>query len=336
MDKVLLLLESLYNRIRIKIDIQRATLVCLKLDHPTIPEICELYNVHAQLEQAIDDLYFTSKSIQPLEIDSPCSFQLNSKTTSMTSLFDTDYNTAFLNREYAQIKEQWLQEQARSQDLERQLVNKKDEWQDELNRLQASDRQLKMECADLVQRNSQLETKIKEMTSCEMDEFIRELESKNEKEKTIQRLQTTLKRTHQVYMTREADFLFKLASSEKEMQKTLKEYDRLTRNITDFNSERRRLEEAMDDLRKERDDLEQKWLNQKIGGINDEEQMDILRKDFRQLQQKYYLDMLQETATRRQLEKELRDVKAEVEIKRWERVHAAVQTHFDPQLIVNY
>ncbi|KAG1471445.1 hypothetical protein G6F56_002120 [Rhizopus delemar] len=254
----------------------------------------------------------------------------------MTSLFDTDYNTAFLNREYAQIKEQWLQEQARSQDLERQLVNKKDEWQDELNRLQASDRQLKMECADLVQRNSQLETKIKEMTSCEMDEFIRELESKNEKEKTIQRLQTTLKRTHQVYMTREADFLFKLASSEKEMQKTLKEYDRLTRNITDFNSERRRLEEAMDDLRKERDDLEQKWLNQKIGGINDEEQMDILRKDFRQLQQKYYLDMLQETATRRQLEKELRDVKAEVEIKRWERVHAAVQTHFDPQLIVNY
>ncbi|KAG0745917.1 hypothetical protein G6F57_002692 [Rhizopus arrhizus] len=504
-DHVPALLDSLYNHIRLQVDIQRATLAYLKLENLQISTayqaMCDMYKKYTQLEQSIDDFYFTSKSAYNLrsshpkhaeytqimtqktpkdhclykvlmklekvvatdmnqsersETDyrlslsstssTPSSFSSTTKPfsnkTSITSIFETEESTVdvqqridflidklahkqdknelseknsdsakasdsheALSKELNATRELLIQEQQRTEQLKETLDQKEtllSKQQKQMEQLQitldasvvrqtemekkeialetqvrkleaqCSDRhQLEIQLDDYKMKHRQLETKMDELqrelerrieerdfltkvvsemkqkdedearlnsAEHEIDDMLEELETVNQKEHQIHCLQRELEEVKRIYLTRESGFLLQSASIEAELEKILKEYDRLTRNIMDFNNERKNLEYEIDKLKQEKYLLQHQLFDQKARSLDDGQgQTHVLRKEFRQLMQhvkeKHLSELLEETESKKKLEQELRNLKAEVEMKRWDRVHTAVQTHFDMQFI---
>ncbi|EPB87690.1 hypothetical protein HMPREF1544_05471 [Mucor circinelloides 1006PhL] len=144
----------------------------------------------------------------------------------------------------------------------------------------------------------------------------------------LARLQQEFDQAKQTFTTRESAFILQSASTEAELERILKEYDRLTRNIVDFNNERKKFEDEIQVLHQDKQLLEKRICDDKVSTIKESS----LRKEFRSLmasvKDKHTKAILQELEKQRQLEQELRDIKSDIEMKRWEKVDVAVQTHY--------
>jgi hypothetical protein len=146
-------------------------------------------------------------------------------------------------------------------------------------------------------------------------------------------LQLAFEQAQQAYTARESAYILQTASVEAELERILKEYDRLTRNIVDFNLERKRFEDEIRALQQEKQKLIQKVCDQHVCNLSEERG---LRKEFRELmasvKESHAQALMAELDRRLQLEQELRDVKSDNEMKRWQKVDVAVQTNFAPLL----
>lgn len=144
----------------------------------------------------------------------------------------------------------------------------------------------------------------------------------------LTRLQQEFDQAKQAFTTRESAFILQSASTEAELERILKEYDRLTRNIVDFNNERKKFEDEIYVLHQDKQLLEKRICDDKVSTIKESS----LRKEFRSLmasvKDKHTKATLQELEKQRQLAQELRDIKSDIEMKRWEKVDVAVQTHY--------
>ncbi|CEP19353.1 hypothetical protein [Parasitella parasitica] len=144
----------------------------------------------------------------------------------------------------------------------------------------------------------------------------------------LTRLQEQFDHAKQRFTTRESAFILQSASTEAELGRILKEYDRLTRNIVDFANERKKFEDEINMLHQDKQLLEKRICDEKISIIKESS----LRKEFRSLmasvKDKHSKALAQELQKQRQLEQELRDIKSDIEMKRWEKVDIAVQTHY--------
>ncbi|KAK4519736.1 uncharacterized protein ATC70_009976 [Mucor velutinosus] len=147
-------------------------------------------------------------------------------------------------------------------------------------------------------------------------------------QRQLARLQQEFDQAKQTFTTRESAFILQSASTEAELERILKEYDRLTRNIVDFNNERKKFEDEIHVLHQDKQLLEKRICDDKVSTIKESS----LRKEFRSLmasvKDKHTKAILQELGKQRQLEQELRDFKSDIEMKRWEKVDVAVQTHY--------
>ncbi|GAN04887.1 hypothetical protein MAM1_0076d04353 [Mucor ambiguus] len=144
----------------------------------------------------------------------------------------------------------------------------------------------------------------------------------------LTRLKQEFDQAKKTFTTRESAFILQSASTEAELERILKEYHRLTRNIVDFNNERKKFIDEIHVLHQDKQLLEKRICDDKVSTINESS----LRKEFRSLmasvKDKHTKAILQELEKQRQLEQELRDIKSDIEMKRWEKVDVAVQTHY--------
>ncbi|ORZ02172.1 hypothetical protein BCR43DRAFT_481130 [Syncephalastrum racemosum] len=149
----------------------------------------------------------------------------------------------------------------------------------------------------------------------------------------IAKLEALFKNAQEEFTRREAALMLQSASVEAELGAILKEYDRLTRNITDFHHERKKHETKELAWTRERQRLEKQLADFTIRDkLGMDGQSMTLRREFRQLmatvKSEHQQELEKEMASRRQLEGELRDMKHDLELKRWDKVDAAVQTPF--------
>lgn len=149
------------------------------------------------------------------------------------------------------------------------------------------------------------------------------------KQEELDKLKEDFNQIIKLYHARESGYILQSASTEAELERILKEYDRLTRNIMDFHYERKRFEQEIRQLHLDNLQLSKELMNEKVQHIpgNDGN----LRKEFRDLmtivKTSHAQDMLEALDTRRKLEHALRQKMSEIEMKRWEKVDIAVQTN---------
>jgi hypothetical protein len=141
----------------------------------------------------------------------------------------------------------------------------------------------------------------------------------------------------QVYITRESGFILQSASLEAELERIVKEYCRLTRNICDFYSERKKWQHEIHRLNNDKQELDKKLSDERLKRIAQDGQTKTLRKEFRTMiasvKDDHALAINREIGLRGQIEQALRDMKTDEEMKRWERVDIAIQTEFDETII---
>ncbi|KAI8889988.1 hypothetical protein K501DRAFT_328772 [Backusella circina FSU 941] len=141
----------------------------------------------------------------------------------------------------------------------------------------------------------------------------------------------------QIYITRESAYILQSASLEVELERIVKEYYRLTRNISDFHYERKKWQDEIHRLNNEKQELDKKLSDERVKRIAHDGQTKTLRKEFRTLiasvKDDHASAIEREIVLRRQIEHHLRDMKADEEMKRWERVDIAIQTEFDETII---
>ncbi|KAI8334794.1 hypothetical protein BC941DRAFT_432179 [Chlamydoabsidia padenii] len=146
-------------------------------------------------------------------------------------------------------------------------------------------------------------------------------------------LETRFDMAQQQFTHRESGYLLQSASVEAELEQVLKEYDRLTRHIVDFNSERKKYEQQISDMNQYQHRLDQQLADLQVQHLGDSQGTTMaLRKEFRQLmahtKATYQQELDKEQQLRSTLEQERRAEKQEVERLRWDRVNVSVQTHF--------
>ncbi|KAG2226311.1 hypothetical protein INT45_005983 [Circinella minor] len=149
----------------------------------------------------------------------------------------------------------------------------------------------------------------------------------------LEQLHTAFKTAQEEYTRREAALMLQSADVEAELGAIFKEYDKLTRNIADFNHERKKYEQQVQTLTREKHLLDKNLADYKVkDGIGKDGSTMTLRKEFRQLMAKvkaeHEQEIEKEAEKRRQVEIELRNMKHELELKRWDTVNTSVQTNF--------
>ncbi|KAI8148258.1 hypothetical protein BJV82DRAFT_501674, partial [Fennellomyces sp. T-0311] len=105
-------------------------------------------------------------------------------------------------------------------------------------------------------------------------------------------------------------------SVEAELGAIFKEYDKLTRNIADFNHERKKYEQQVQTLMRDKQLLDKQLADYKVkDGIGKDGQTMTLRKEFRQLmatvKAEHEQALEKEMEKRRQVENELRNMRHE-------------------------
>ncbi|KAI9490801.1 hypothetical protein BDB00DRAFT_530151 [Zychaea mexicana] len=157
-------------------------------------------------------------------------------------------------------------------------------------------------------------------------------ESSNQQQ-ALDNLRAAFKEAQEEYTRREAALMLQSASVEAELGAIFKEYDKLTRNIADFNYERKKYDQQVQALMREKHLLDKQLADYKVkDGIGKDGQTMTLRKEFRQLMATVKAEHEQaiekEMEKRRQVESDMRNMKHELEMKRWDTVSTAVQTSF--------
>ncbi|KAI9027335.1 hypothetical protein CLU79DRAFT_717355 [Phycomyces nitens] len=148
----------------------------------------------------------------------------------------------------------------------------------------------------------------------------------------LNRLRSTFQEAQSKFSQREGAYMLQSASIEAELGCILKEYDRLTRNITDFKHERKTYENCILDLKQKLGEREQNLADEQAKRVGGDAGTHELRKEFRQMMAQTTLNHQAEMKScemeRRKVEEELRDVKSMLELKHWDQVDAGVQTSF--------
>ncbi|KAI7891771.1 uncharacterized protein EV154DRAFT_587835 [Mucor mucedo] len=148
------------------------------------------------------------------------------------------------------------------------------------------------------------------------------------KQQELDQLKEDFKQILKLYNTRESGYILQSASTEAELERILKEYDRLTRNIIDFNHERKRFEQEIRELHSENLQLSKELMDEKVQHMPGSD--GNLRKEFRDLmavvKTSHAQELLEALDTRRKIEHASRQKMSEIEMKRWEKVDIAVQT----------
>jgi len=122
-----------------------------------------------------------------------------------------------------------------------------------------------------------------------------------------------------------------------ELDGILKEFDRLTRNFLDFDSERQKLENSLDNLQKKCESLENELADEKLknmgmDAVSEPSTTATLRKEFRKMMADLRVEqqklLHRETEEKKKLENTVRNLKREKEAEKWERANKGTQTGF--------
>ncbi|CAJ0638160.1 1138_t:CDS:2 [Entrophospora sp. SA101] len=133
------------------------------------------------------------------------------------------------------------------------------------------------------------------------------------------------------------------AGIQNELDGLLKEFDRLTRNFMDFDTERQKLEKQIDTLQRKCEQLENGLADERIKHIgldsnnNEPTTTTALRKEFRKmmadLRSEQQKQISKEQEERKKSEDMIRNLKREKEAEKWERVNQGTQTKFVVEMI---
>ncbi|GBC05870.1 hypothetical protein RclHR1_06490005 [Rhizophagus clarus] len=163
---------------------------------------------------------------------------------------------------------------------------------------------------------------------------------RNDKEKLeaqLRQSRDTLEKAQEAFSMREASLEKRSETMQTELDGILKEFDRLTRNFLDFDSERQKLENSVDNLQKKCEKLEneladEKLKNMGIDAISEPATTATLRKEFRKMMADLRVEqqklLHRETEEKKKLENIVRNLKREKEAEKWERANKGTQTGF--------
>ena len=145
-----------------------------------------------------------------------------------------------------------------------------------------------------------------------------------------------VEKAQKAFTEREQAWLAQSASMEADFEGIMKEFDRLTVAAMDFETDRMKYEQRIDQLKRDLERVEGELTEARIDklGYGDKEGPTTasLRKEFRQLVSNLKSDHQRlnerQADERKQLENRLKDLKHELETNRYERVNRGVQTNF--------
>lgn len=138
------------------------------------------------------------------------------------------------------------------------------------------------------------------------------------------------------FTAREQAWLAQSASMETDFEGIMKEFDRLTTTAMEFETDRMKYEQRIEELTRRMQQLEAELTEERISKLgldtNEGPTTASLRKEFRKLVSDLKADhqriLDRETSEKKSIESKLRDMKHEREMARYERVNKGVQTHF--------
>lgn len=214
-------------------------------------------------------------------------------------------------------------------------------------RLKAANDQIAQLEQELVQLREQVSQNTK--TQDESDEVrhlkleVQELyRSRDMIEKELAITQKQLRDTQEGLLTaqsqftvRESALLLQSSSIEADFEAIFKEYERLTRNITDFASERQAYDERIHELLQYKNRIQTELADEKVRSLkmgSESNSTQTLRREFRKLMSdvkaEHQRELAQAEEHRKKLESMLKNIRREEEKRRWEKQSRGVQTNF--------
>ncbi|KAI8986411.1 Up-regulated during septation-domain-containing protein [Pilobolus umbonatus] len=144
-----------------------------------------------------------------------------------------------------------------------------------------------------------------------------------------------LKEVQAAFSEKEAEWIEQSASMEANFEGILKEFDRLTGTAMEFESDKMNYERRIDELTKEIRQLENDLSDEKarnVGLQSDTPTTASLRREFRKMINDMKMDhqriLEREAEEKKKLERQLKDMKHERDMSRYERINKGVQTLF--------
>ncbi|CAG8453877.1 15014_t:CDS:2 [Acaulospora colombiana] len=173
----------------------------------------------------------------------------------------------------------------------------------------------------------------------ETNEEIQRLRSLNENlELQVKKLKESLAEAQKQFSMREESMEKRSEIMQNELDGILREFDRLTKNFIDFDTERQKLQAHIDELQLKCEKLENELADEKIKHLgmdtaNSEPTTTVtLRKEFRKMMADLRSDnqklLHREIDEKKKLEAAVRNLKREREAEKWERVNKGTQTRF--------
>jgi chromosome segregation ATPase len=154
-------------------------------------------------------------------------------------------------------------------------------------------------------------------------------------QKQLREAQDGLLTAQSQFTVRESALLLQSSSIEADFEAIFKEYERLTRNITDFASERQAYDERIQELLQYKNKIQTELADEKVRCLQmgtESNSTQTLRREFRKLMSDVKAENVRELERaeeeRKKLESTLRNIRREEEKRRWEKQSTGVQTNF--------
>ncbi|KAG1121382.1 hypothetical protein G6F42_012486 [Rhizopus arrhizus] len=235
---------------------------------------------------------------------------------------------------------------------EQQLEEQEQEYQAQLKEQAAFLDKTTRQCEHLQQEHDKLSATCKDLellirekqkTLDSRDVQINQLESEIQQQKSMAKSQPkqvggnqeALQQLQAIFSEKEAAWIEQSAAMEANFEGILKEFDRLTGTAMEFETDKMNYERRIEKLTQEVKDLESSLAQEKtknLGHESDTPTTASLRKEFRKMITDMKADhqrtLDREAEEKRRLEKQLKDLKHEREMSRYERINKGVQTLF--------
>ncbi|CAO3636990.1 unnamed protein product [Cunninghamella blakesleeana] len=214
-------------------------------------------------------------------------------------------------------------------DLLKELYQERDQLHNHINAYEKEKQSSITQISALESQIKNYEERVKKLEE-EMEQYTK-VDYKVKYEEMIHHLEEAQRQ----FTQRESGYLLQSASVEAELEQVLKEYDRLLGQFTDFNSERKKYEQQIQDILAHNHQLDKQVADLQVASlaINDGASTTMaLRKEFRQLmaqtKEKHQQQLEKELQSRLDLENKFRSEKQELEFLKWDKVNVSVQTNF--------
>lgn len=235
---------------------------------------------------------------------------------------------------------------------EQQLEEQEQEYQAQLKEQAAFLDKTTRQCEHLQQEHDKLSATCKDLellirekqkTLDARDVQINQLESEIQQQRSMAKSQPkqvggnqeALQQLQAIFSEKEAAWIEQSAAMEANFEGILKEFDRLTGTAMEFETDKMNYERRIEKLTQEVKDLESSLAHEKtknLGHASDTPTTASLRKEFRKMITDMKADhqrtLDREAEEKRRLEKQLKDLKHEREMSRYERINKGVQTLF--------